>query len=198
MTAVPSTPTILRATSSADFLAALPRLTGMSAPESCFVVMFDGKRTTGTARIDLPERLEEQLGTPGPELAAWIRQVAELAIRSLGPVAVVIDTASLLTEQPAASPHGVLTAILAELLQTGDVPLRDALVVGPDGWASFGGDGADQPELHSLDEIGASPLHDPAHRPLPVDEWRAEHPGQTAEGPEAIEALAVQMRGEQQ
>ncbi|MBL3698992.1 DUF4192 family protein [Leucobacter luti] len=195
MTAVPSTPTILRATSSADFLAALPRLTGMSAPESCFVVMFDGKRTTGTVRIDLPERLEDQLGTPGPELEAWIRQVAELAIRSLGPVAVVIDTASLLTEQPAASPHGVLTAILNDVLQAGDVPVRDALVVGSDGWTSFMG--TDQPELRSLDEIGASLLHDPSFVPAQLDEWRAEHPGRTAEGPEAIEALAVQMRGGQ-
>ncbi|WP_125098680.1 DUF4192 family protein [Leucobacter chromiireducens] len=197
MTAVSSTPTVLRAASSADFLAALPRLTGMSAPESCFVVMFDGKRTQGAARIDLPERLEEQLGTPGPELEAWIRQVAELAIRSLGPVVVVIDTASLLTEQPAASPHGVLTAILNDVLQAGDVPVRDALVVGSDGWASFMDDSRDQPELHSLDEIGASPLHDPEHRPLPVHEWRAEHPGQTAEGAEVIEAFAAQMRGRQ-
>lgn len=191
-----TTPTILRAASSADFLAALPRLTGMSAPESCFLVMFDGKKTRGTARIDLPDRLADQLGSPGPELEAWIRQVAELAIRSLGPVAVVVDTASPLAEQPAASPHGVLTAILSDVLQASGVPVRDALSIGSDGWASFMG--SDQPELRPLDEIEQSPLHDPAHRPLPIEEWRAEHPGHTSEGHEAIEALAAQMRGGQQ
>lgn len=190
-----ATPTILRATSSADFLAALPRLTGMTAPESCFVVMFDGKRTIGTARIDLPERLTEQLGSPGPELEAWIRQVAELATMSGGPVAVVIDTASPLTEQPAASPHGVLTAILSDVLQSGGVPVRDALAIGSDGWTSFMG--SDQPELQPLDEISASLLHDPSFVPAQLDEWRAEHPDQTVEGPEALEALAAQMRGGQ-
>lgn len=194
-----TTPTILRATSSADFLAALPRLTGMSAPESCFLVMFGSgersKRTIGTARIDLPERLAEQLGSPGPELEAWTRQVAEIAAMSGGPVAVVIDTASPLTEQPAASPYGLLTAILNDVLQAGGAPVRDALVVGSDGWTSFMG--SDQPELHSLDEIGASLLHDPSFVPAQLDEWRAEHPGRTAEGPDAIAALAAQMRGGQ-
>lgn len=189
------TPTILRATGSADLLAALPRLTGMTAPESCFIVLFDGKRTMGTARIDLPERLADQLGSPGPELETWIRQVAELAIRSLGPLVVVVDTASLLTEQPEASPHGVLTAILSDVLQAGGAPVRDALVVGSDGWVSFMG--SDQPELRPLDEISASLLHDPSLVPAQLDEWRAEHPGRTADDPEAIEALAAQMKDHQ-
>lgn len=200
MTAAPSTPTVLRATSSADLLAALPRLTGMSAPESCFVVMFDGTQTIGTARIDLPKHLAEHLDSPSPELQAWLRCVAELAAKSGGPVAIVVNTTARLTEQPVASPRSVLTAILAGLLQASGIPVLDALVVGSDGWASFTSvlaDSANQPELRSLDEISASPLHDPEHRSLPIDQWREQHPDQTADGPEAIKVLSAQIRGGQ-
>lgn len=181
-------PTILRAKSSADFLAALPRLTGMRAPESLFVVLFDGARTTGSARIDLPPL--RQLKRPGHEIAAWLRQVAEIALKG-DAVAVVVQTDQLLSKQPVSSPHGALTGVLVDVLQTTGVTVRDALVVASDGWASFVG--TNFPELHSLDEITSSTLHDPDHEPLTVDQWRAEHPGQTTEDPEEIASMAAQM-----
>lgn len=184
-------PTILRATNSADFLAALPRLTGMRAPESLFVVLFDGKRTLGAARVDLPERLGEQLENPGPELATWLKAVAGLALKGDSAV-IVIDTASRLTKRPEQSPHGVLTAVLANALRAAGVSLKDALVVGSDGWASFA-DGAERPDLNWLEDITQSPLHDPDHETVPLDEWRAEHPGKTAESPDEIDELAARM-----
>lgn len=126
-------PTVLRATSSADFLAALPRLTGMRAPESLFLVLFDGNRTIGSARIDLPQL--EPLENPGDEIAAWLRTVAEIALKG-DAVAVVVKTDALLSKQPVSSPHGALTGVLADVLHAAGCSVRDALAVGSDGWAS--------------------------------------------------------------
>lgn len=178
-------PTILRATTSADFLAALPRLTGMRAPESLVVVLFARNRTLGAARLDLPPLAH--LESPGAEIAAWLRAVAEIALRGEA-AAVVVQTGAELTERPMTSPHGRLTAVLADVLHEAGVSLRDALAVGSDGWAGFVG--TDFPELRPLTEIKGSPLHDPSFAPLGVDEWREQHPGRTAEGPEQISELA--------
>lgn len=184
-------PTVLRATSSADFLAALPRLTGMTAPESLFVVLFEGSRRLGSARIDLPQELEKQLKSPGDEIAAWLRTVAEIALKG-DAVAVVVGTEAVLSRQPVSSPHGALAGILADVLHAAGASVRDALAVGSDGWARFVG--TNFPELHSLDEITGSTLHDPEHELLSVDEWRAQHPGRTTEDPEEIASMAAQMR----
>ncbi|GAA2837585.1 uncharacterized protein DUF4192 [Leucobacter komagatae] len=184
-------PTILKATSSADFLAALPRLTGMTAPESLFVVLFDGKRTIGSARVDLPERLEEQLNDPGPELEAWLRQVVSI-VNNGNPVVVVVQTRHRITKRPETSPQGVLKAVLTDILAATGITLRDALLQGSDGWASFA-DGAERPDLNWLDEIQQSPLHDPDHEPLSIDEWREQHPGRTAESSAEISTMAEQM-----
>lgn len=183
-------PTILKATSPADFLAALPRLTGMTAPESLFIVLFDGPRTLGAARVDLPENLPALLDSPGPELAAWLRTVAEIALRG-DAAAVVVQTDAELSVQPLRSPHGTLTGVLADVLHEAGVSVRDALAVGSDGWASFMG--TEFPELRSYDEITSSQLHDPDLVPLTVDAWRAEHPGRTAEDPDQIKELADRM-----
>lgn len=181
--------TVLKATSSADFLAALPRLTGMTAPESLFVVLFEGSRTLGSARIDLPPL--EQLENPGDEIAAWLRTVAEIALKG-DAAAIVVQTDAELSKQPVSSPHGALTGVLADVLHAAGCSVRDALVVGSDGWASFVG--TNFPQLHSLDEITGSTLHDPEHELLTVDEWRTQHPGRTTEDPEEIASMAAQMR----
>lgn len=181
-------PTILRANSSADFLAALPRLTGMRAPESLFLVLFDDARTIGTARIDLPPL--EQLKQPGDEIEIWLRTVAEIALKG-DAVAVVVSTDAQLSKQPVSSPYGALTGVLVDVLHAVGALLRDALVVASDGWASFAS--SNFPELHSLEDITSSPLHDPDHEPLTVDQWRAQHPDWTTDDPEEIASMAAQM-----
>lgn len=181
-------PTILRATNSADFLAALPRLTGMTTPESCFVVLFDGKRTLGAARIDLPPL--EQLEKPGPEIEHWLLQITQIALKG-DAVAVVVQTDHLLSKQPVSNPHGALTGVLADVLHAAGASVRDALVVASDGWASFVG--TNFPELRCLDEITSSALHDPDYEPLGIEAWRAQHPGRTAEDPNEITNMAAQM-----
>lgn len=182
-------PTVLRATSSADFLAALPRLTGMRAPESLFLVLFDGSRTLGSARIDLPPA--EQMADPGPEISAWVRTVVEIAQKS-DAVAVVVQTDVALPESPMSSTYGALTGALANSLHAAGCSVRDALIVASNGWASFVG--TSFPELRSLDEITGSTLHAPEHELLTVDEWRAQHPGRTTEDPEEIAGMTAQMR----
>lgn len=193
-------PTVLRAVSGADFLAALPRLTGMDAPESCYIVRFgsgaQSRQATGTARIDLPEKLGDQIASafPGPELENWLRYATEIATRGVKTVVVVMQTESPLTDQPAVSPHGTLTAVVADILQAMEIDVIDALVVGADGWASFATN--DAPELCSLDEITSSRLYSPDHVALSIDEWRAQHPGQTAEDPSEIDELVSRMMRE--
>lgn len=91
-------PTVLRANNPADFLAALPRITGMDATECAFIVMFDGKRTIGAARIDLPPL--DQFDQPGLELVDWLGQVTSLASSAAAAVPAA-RTEQELSEQPA-------------------------------------------------------------------------------------------------
>jgi len=182
-------PTVLNAKSSADFLAALPRLTGMRAPESLFLVLFDGPRALGSARIDLPPA--EQMADPGPEISAWVRTVVEIAQKS-DAVAVVVQTDVALPESPMSSTYGALTGALANSLRAAGCSVRDALVVASNGWASFVG--TSFPELHSLDEITSNPLYDPNFEPITLEDWRTQHPGRTTEDPEEIAGMAAQMR----
>lgn len=183
-------PTVLRANNPADFLAALPRITGMDATECAFIVMFDGKRTIGAARIDLPPL--DQLSAPSAETTHWFREVANLAARAAA-VAVVVKTEQQLSARPATSPHGQLTWMTCNVLAALDRGPRDALVVGSDGWASFAG-GTARPELRPLSAISSSPLHDPGLKNPSLDEWREAHPDQSTTAPEEIDAMAARMR----
>lgn len=182
-------PTVVKVNTGADFLAALPRLTGMTAPESCFIVLFEGSRTLGAARVDLPPL--EQLSKPGPELEQWLRQLGAIAAKAESSV-IVVQTEAALSSRPEASPHGVITAVIADVFSAAGLSVRDALVMGSDGWASFAGD-TDHPELHPLDQVTQSPLHDPSAELLDVEAWRAMHPDKTSEDPEQINSLADQM-----
>lgn len=194
----PAAPTVLKASSSADFLAAFPRLVGMTAPESLFLVFFGrgerSSRTIGTARIDLPSAAALEEPEVSPELIDWVRQVGAIAEEPASPVMLVVQTEALLTERPAASPHGMLTAVLCDVLAAAAVPLRDALLQGSDGWTSFAND-TDQPELRPLDEITESRLHDPEHRPLSVEVWREQHPDCTTDSPDEIAAMTARLKG---
>ncbi len=139
-------------------------------------------------RYQRPDRV--QLERPGDEIAAWLRQVAEIALKG-DAVAVVVQTEAQLSKQPVSSPHGTLTGVLADVLHTAGASVRDALVVASDGWASFVG--TNFPELRCLDEIQQSPLYGPDHVLLGIEAWRAQHPGRTAEDPNEITNMAAQM-----
>ncbi|NLA64661.1 MAG: DUF4192 family protein [Leucobacter sp.] len=50
-------PAVLRCTSTADFLAVLPFVTGFTDEQSLFIVLFRGKRSEDVLRLELPEHL---------------------------------------------------------------------------------------------------------------------------------------------
>lgn len=194
MTGVPAESTILRAAGSADFLAALPRLTGMRAPDSAYVVFFgvgeDSSRTLGAARIDLPS--DAQLSDLSAS-AGWAEQVAGIAHQApgAGSVVIVIDTEQNLTELPASSPAGFMSMLLIGAAEDANIEFRDLLAQAPDGWAEMllGR----RAELRALDEITSSALHDPMAQQQSLEEWRAQHPDQTSEDPKEILHLAERM-----
>ncbi|MHA3724153.1 hypothetical protein ACXR2T_09770 [Leucobacter sp. HY1910] len=198
-----TTPTVLRATNSADFLAALPRMTGINAPNSCHVVLFGGKpnnsntrtnRTLGSARLDLPT--SDQLSDPAA-MMAWAAQVATLSARADSAV-IVLDTDATLPGSPSDSPYGLLAMLVKlageALVGAGSVhtpKFKDVLLVGANGWASLLNHGP--ATLRSLDEITSSPLHDPNHKALSLDDWRAAHPDQTTEDLTEIDSMTDRM-----
>ena len=51
-----ASPTVLKASGSADFLATLPAVAGFTARNSVVVALFVGSRSYGALRIDLPGR----------------------------------------------------------------------------------------------------------------------------------------------
>lgn len=157
-------PTVLRATSSADFLAALPQAVGFTATNCCFIMSFNGNKSDRTARIDLPENIERT-----PDLKLWYQAVRELA-RYTDAVALILTTEAPLTNRPWNSAFGSLAGVLAVMLAEDGCGVKDICVIAPDGWASFASE--QTPPLRELSEINRSPLA--SSDPLPnLDDWRA-------------------------
>lgn len=48
-------PVVLKCRGTADFIAALPHMTGFTASDSVFLVIFTGNRATRALRVDLPD-----------------------------------------------------------------------------------------------------------------------------------------------
>lgn len=145
-------PPVIRCSDTADFLAALPFLTGFTAENSLFIVFFHGKRSDGAMRVDLPPHR-------APELtAALVDGLCEIlrdtGAGAAGPALVITS------EQGFAETHGAPWKGLARLLRRRfareDWPLRELAVVAPDGWACMLGDRAG--ERRPLAESRASPV----------------------------------------
>lgn len=183
------TTTTLKAKSSADFLAALPRLTGMIAPGSIYLVPFTGARAAGSVRTDLPTA-RMLTGDSVFEFKLWMREFAKLAAM-FDTAAIIMHTTETLTEQPWDSPHGRLAGALSELFASAETTVRELCVIGEDGWCSFATE--QTPQLCSHEEILHSPLYDPELQLLDLNAWRAAHPGNTTEDAAEIRHLYDRM-----
>ncbi len=145
-------PEVLRCTSTADFLAALPFVTGFTDQHSLFAMLFRGNRGGEVVRIDLPREQR------GPEADRWVDGVAallsDLGAGEHGPALV------LMTAQSFAQQGGVPWQRLARRLQrrmdARGWPLRELAIVAADGWCSLRS--ADQPRRRPLSEIAESPI----------------------------------------
>ncbi|KUF05868.1 DUF4192 family protein [Leucobacter sp. G161] len=128
-------PERIRCTSTADFLAALPRLVGFTAPDSLFLVLFTGAQAHSALRVDLPD-------TEDPAALSDYLDDLELLLgraRTLhGPSAPAIAISSSLSfEEAGGPPWQALATLLFARLQRAHAAPRELCCLAPDGWVSY-------------------------------------------------------------
>lgn len=175
----PAAPKLLTCSTSADFLAALPRLVGFTAPNSVFLVLFSGARAQCTVRVDLPP--DERPATLKEYVDEFEHRLrgAQVAYGASAP-AIVISS-----EQTFRDAQGMPWRRLAKLLdrrlaRAGQRP-RELCCQAPDAWASLY-DPA-QPRLgRPLAEIASSSVAGPPPPSLAeLSAFRAPAPTELAE-----------------
>ncbi len=120
--------TIVKAANAAEFLSLVPRLLGCHVSQSLVLVPFDGARTLGALRVDLPapEADADQVA------ATLIGMVCKLP--DADGVALVAYTAD---SAAAGLPHRPLADAVGRRTETCGLRVVDALCVAADGWGSF-------------------------------------------------------------
>lgn len=149
-------PEVIRCRSTADFLAALPQLTGFTAPDSIFVVFFSGRRAGRAMRVDLPasDRPSDSLG---------LLDLICDALHDLGSVqGVVSDPAVVISSgqtfaAAGGPPWRKLATRLERRLRREGIRLRELCCIAPDGWVSYR-DPEAPPAGRPLSEIDESPI----------------------------------------
>ncbi|MFP1601205.1 DUF4192 family protein [Microbacterium sp. 2216-1] len=138
--------TIIHATHPAEFLGLVPALAGFTPRQSLVLLPFQGSRTRGAMRIDLPVD-----GADADDFAHAALQ-ALLQVQNVDATALVAYT-----DSPAQSvPDGMLLPHLATVEAVLDIATQaglrivEALCVTPDGWSDYL---AEDPALHPLDSI---------------------------------------------
>ena len=183
-------PVVIRCATTADFLAALPFITGFTAENSLFLVFFRGRRAGTVARIDLPQAQTRE--TAGPLLDAIFRILRETGGGAAGP-AIVITSGQGFAESRG-TPWSWLAKRLLRRFRSQGWPLRELAVVAPDGWAGMLGDRAG--ERRDLSEITSNPVAAEAAAAAPAPESLDEFgrlpdpdPGRAAEVASQLAAL---------
>ena len=165
--APPQRPDVLRCESTADFLAALPFVTGFTDGNSLFVVLFLGRRAGDVLRVDLPPQGDERVGRFLEGLVSLIRDTGAGA----GSPAFVFMTSQRFDEQQTVPCIGLARRLQRRLRDEGWTP-RELAVVAADGWCGLLADGPLR--ARPLSEISQHPLAVRARglhgAPLPLDE----------------------------
>lgn len=131
--------TVVKASSAADFLRLIPRILGYIPSESVVIVGFNGRRSTGAMRFDLPVLADVEGVTS---------TIVGLATRIEG-----IDGFAAIVYSSDIAIEGIGLPIVNTIQVHADragLPMNDGLVVASDGWVS-----SFDPELlvHPLDEL---------------------------------------------
>ncbi|MGP3533313.1 DUF4192 family protein [Microbacterium sp. RD1] len=153
--------TVIRAASAADFLALVPRLIGYLPTRSGVLIPFQGNRTLGALRLDLPGEL-----TPEERDSASATAIGMVCkVTHVDAVAVVVYTDEPLVPASPLPADAWVRALLAKADVCG-LRISEALCVARDGWASYLSDGT---LVHALAEIPYA--HEAfADEPLPHDD----------------------------
>jgi len=143
---------VLKAPSAADFLAIVPEIAGFHPRESLVLVAFDGRRTRGAMRFDLP-------ASDSPAVCARVAATLVGMLSKLegadGVVPVVYTDAPFGPDIPRSA---IVDAVIERAEQAG-FDVRDALCVAGDGWGSYY-DPDRPPGGRPLAEIDHSPLRE--------------------------------------
>lgn len=167
--------TILRASRPAELLGLIPALAGYTPHRSLAVLPFEGARTYGAIRADLP--------SPDAALDEYVARVIGLVCRVPEADAVVFAVYDDNELGEEALPWAELIAALSGRAEACGIEVREALCVGADAWASYLGDGGGR---HPLSEI---PL--PPTVPGLGDVSGTQHDGVTLAEADQAEAEAV-------
>lgn len=142
----------LRCSDTADLLAALPFLAGITAENCLFVIVFEGRRAGQTLRVDLPPQ-DDAAATRSFLLS--LRRLLRMADAGTRGAAIVIVSSTGFAECDEA-PWLDLAQRIERLFSLRSWPLRDLAVLAPDGWMGMLGERAR--ERRGLDEISTSPI----------------------------------------
>ncbi|WJS91322.1 DUF4192 family protein [Microbacterium testaceum] len=147
-------PTVVSVTSSASFLALVPRLLECTPSRSLVLVPFTESRSLGAMRVDLPPA---GASASVESIASTIIGMACKVART-DAVALVVYTDDDVAG-PAALPHRALVDAAIARADICGLRVVDALVVGPDGWDSYLSPSSSTP--HPLSEVTAPPQGEP-------------------------------------
>jgi hypothetical protein len=169
--------TIIRAAGPARFLSLVPHLLGFAPSRSLVLVPFEGRRSIGAMRFDLPDGAEDD--EIDRMAATCVGMVCRLA--DADAVALVVYGGEAVRPL-GALPHEQLVRAVTRRADACGLELRDALCVAVDAWASYL-DPTVPPTLHDLAEL----IDDADGPPLASGDQRA-----GSELPEVSDADAAQ------
>lgn len=126
------TPTVIKAHTAADFLAFVPHLVGYTPRRSVIFVMFNGKRTCGALRMDLPPN-------GPPTLLKHFATIALATIAEVPDVQTIVPVVFTDEEfgDDSAIPHAGLMDVVRRRCRHVGMPVREMLCLAADGWASY-------------------------------------------------------------
>lgn len=114
--------TVIRKASSADLLAALPALVGRAPRQSVVLIAFRGKRTHAALRFDLPR--------------AGFARFTSTAVGMFCKIEGAEDVVPVICSDDAVITHDELMTVVVRRFRHAGFAVRDALVMGSDGWGS--------------------------------------------------------------
>ncbi|MFF2496147.1 DUF4192 family protein [Agromyces sp. NPDC058064] len=122
--------TIIRAGSAQEFLALVPSIAGFAPACSLVCVAFDGSRTVGVLRHDLPRRPRDRDALAAVVVAALCR------MPGVDGVVPIVYTAAGFADHSGAPERRLVELLTARASEAG-FAVRDGLCVANDGWGSY-------------------------------------------------------------
>lgn len=150
---------VMKANSSAQFLGLVPALAGFTPTQSIVLTPFEGKRTYGALRIDLPDDDPDAFAERAVALVSRVKRTDSVA------VVVYCDETAQSTRDGVVLPHSVVVDAVLVAAEEQRLGIVDALCVTPEGWARYLDE---EPALHPLDTIR------PAERPPEASDIRGD------------------------